>query len=809
MTYRKNYLTPYKFYLNNNYFSSKQIKAIYMPNSWSDLFKSNKRGSDFQYALKLDDIGKHIQNMFPDVIGYNLNNNAIEGNEPWLYVYHNHDDLNKLQVFFINWIVNKKQNNPKLNISNELIRNAMKENITSTNVDINTLTNDNRLIEGILSKEYCSKIRNINYETINRKKETDIIKKNLSFYHCITNQEHICISETIQPIGTNAMFSYVVSFKIVIEPVTLKKCVNFNINIRRWMFKKDLKIGFHTGHSLYVHKKENNYFSHFRIDYDNQSKQPKITYPGSECFTKITNIENVQTILKDPSYYLSTNDENLFIGIPYGENSFGGSYPIKSGIGLVEKHAIWKDFKSYANDIEISEVFQNIELLDKYNLPKLKDSTTSVLAYQNLFYQSDKLINIKRLEIWTSKDTLFPKVIQILKGIGAKKDTKHFGFDDISNNTYQFTFNNSYTLILELKEIKTGKITSQMIDNTQKSESERELEINEFINNIQKNNQAEEIISLIEIEDFKGKKGDPKNIIRKTLLKNNRKTQFIFPYETSEENFEHRVFNSLIDILSKLGISINYSSLTNGQELYGFDIIKTNSNLLLPVASRVNNEGTYISFDSKKWLSYETGILELNKILKSFKKYKKDKSSTENKIHVENMVRSFVEEIKKNNTHKIIFITSHLRSRLLDTLQNEKFNDNFPFLKAHNTTIVRCNNFSDVPDYELSTIVDKYNPTKSNSLFRVNEHTFYSIGKKQDTDKVNKIKSNEFHYDDVFRKPNALEFVIFSNQNSLDIENIAIISHNSRNIPITTDYHLIYPYPLYIINSLKEYLELF
>lgn len=86
---------------------------------------------------------------------------------------------------------------------------------------------------------------------------------------------------------------------------------------------------------------------------------------------------------------------------------------------------------------------------------------------------------------------------------------------------------------------------------------------------------------------------------------------------------------------------------------------------------------------------------------------------------------------------------------------------------------------------------------------------FIVLEKKQDTDKVKYIKSNEFHYDDVFRKPKALELIIFSNQNALSLENIAIISHNSRNIPITADYHLIFPYPLYIINGLKEYLDLF
>jgi len=804
----------FKCQLKEDFFTQKKVFPVYFPHEWFSFLQLLTTG--YQKDFRLDQLGKKILSVQPNVLFHNVTDEALQGITPWLYLV-DPKSLKGLQLFASHWLLEQAKNK-KLPVPEPLEKKVKQASLVSLPTPLTTteLKQNKQLVSGLIRFLFSTKKRTIHFDTLESVKTmkddhfhyiTKQVSKSetLEFSPCFSGGVHEVCSEELA--FGKEFLSRVLSFDYQLEPLSQDYYVYIKLSNRRWMVKSDLSLSSTHAHSLFVKWRNKQHLLRFSIQNDSNGNPMFITKQEKEIFDQYVNHQyTLQNVLDDPDKFLNNSD--IFMGIPYGENSFSGfQYGIGSGVepqirkGFLEQ--IKKDFPYFSFvpmlPIETDKGKQGVPINPKTNVAtgeineKGEEKKKSIFDFsKTTFIGQHKTIN---LLIWEDKQHVKNELVSILSSYqGIKKDS--------SKDKFTIRTKNKQFVTIELFSKKKGIIDHHLSNNEEKTHEKHK---NDVIKLLKKEMINGFCYSLIEMKDYSKVKtgGDPKKPVRQAFAQMEMKTQFVQP--KSEAEFRHRVESSLFDILTKSGFVKGINQLT--KSVYSYHLLKfkqvKGAVQYIPVLAKMTGDYLgYYFFDDQKWYSLQDVTTKMNK-LSNHLPIASDWKQAE---------RLLSYELKQDPSDKILIFPSYLRNHRtdweIDFLKNEQISRANPYLFQGDDklTIVRMNTLSDVPTY--LTFNGKGETAKIAGIVSINDKLFYSIGSKPGTDKKsnNKLFTRYTLKTHKFQQRKLLELVVLNRNPSIKEEEVVKIIHNLRNVNISYEVHLSVDFTQYLVHHLNEYI---
>lgn len=792
--------------LNEDWLGSMDVYPVYMPRTWSVLFYNDNEPMQHVKKLKLDPLGNQIKLLHPGVISYSLSEDTLKGNKPWLYIKDKLDYLEELQELIKEWFlwVHKQKE-----IDN-LVQ-LMKFQLSyGSKLSVDEIKENDNLIEGLLTRFFCQETKTFNVLETKEKIEREII---CDFRSSFSGRRHeaICVPIELK----KDYFSFVITFNSTVDPITKEKRITIHPSIRRWQRdtkkSKALRLNPKKKHSLYVLDKEVDKSSFFRFQIrsmklgDNKFK-PVFCYNHEYIFNKVVREKyQLEEIVKNPKSLMDLND--FFIGVPYGNSTFGGSHRVGAGIEPQLKKALYGYFMDNFHPVDLIKpvtVVKDEGIQEPADIfPKSKGRRT--IDFGQIDYKGKT--EFISLHVWSDNEILMEAVIDVL-------DHSFLSFEKFGAHKYLIHAANNREVVLAVKNESLNDIDRKMDNDSHASQKNR---MDEVLNLLDKRKWTKGTYHLIQIPAYEhddDQTGDPKEIIRKAFALKEMKTQFIHPMEipdtTLQEEKKNEIWNSnhirlekaLFDIFAKSGFvgSMNEFKFN----LYVLDVFKFQDEAnddskihYLPIVSCCTSEKVgYYLLGSKQFVYQDDLLAHIGAI----------KNQVVTKLNWYEIERSLIELLKSDkHGHKILTVSAGVR-RYFDHLQNNNFSlDHHLLNHVPNLSLCRYNVGWDVPGYYLFDH-KKEETVKTKGIFKIHDHLYYGVGQKPDSDSKGKWETRFTSKSAKFQDRKLAEMLIASNE-SVDLIEIAKVVQNSRDINITTNFHGKFDYCLNILSQLKEYME--
>lgn len=753
---------------------NKKIYPVYLPEEFCELYNKINSISDYENNYKsftkLSFLGSFLQEKYPNIVDFDLSNEALKSEKPWLYILNTPSEIGTIGYNVcdsLKALVDKDcfdEFREEISKVKQSFR-ALKNNLEPLNKE--DILNRDRLIEGLFAHELSSK-NNIPLE-FDYKEETEDslaikkerrqlkipypksewkynnfeIEKQLKFLVSYEGGKFRCISEPFECYVKNKIinFSYVVTFDIQSTNSNMKY-MEAKISKRTWVNDNKIKYSKNNRkHSLYIKTSDGTFVNiKIRIVFNKDTKRNEYKFisKSDEIYFKelLSNFSNLkiscslEDIVDKPISYQSNN--GIFFAFPHDNVSLGEPSK-KNGVSIIEKRAIINPIEFSLGLKPLAPLFlQDMKL---YNLPKLNEGV--------IFTSNIDTLNIY---VFQKNENFFNEITLLLKGnlIDFIKVTKLL--KDKAICTIE-TANGPVHLNLILKD---GRPFANPL---KKDIDEHALDITETIDEICiSKNSSHSDFCLIELPDYsKTKDADSKELIRGMFFKNQLRTQFITPLVSKKENNDndtelssdkkdsspkHRIKSALLDILTKSGLIYN-NSINNTITIYSY----------------YNHKIWYTYLDSER--KTRRKLLEIP-LLAKFKENKikiiilgEDKQEYE--LHnICNAILRFA--CKKISTNSLTDMDS-CYNQMTKILSNSAMEKNLVFIPSQYKDNMNVNEIpnlsvafytSDTPSYYTENIKTK-ETTKSKGYFVVNLNGHlrnYLIPQKSSTDKINKNTNN-------------------------------------------------------------------
>lgn len=795
------------------------VYPVYFTKEWVEAFSLLLDSKSRMW--KLDRLGNKVANLHPNIISYRVDEDVLNGKAPWLYVAHAKEPLVKLSAVTRNFILNLliKQNVEfKGKLSERFLTSVASYR---EEVPLEEKVKNKALLKGVARYLYHQQKKTFSI----LEKGDEIRELEVDFHHAFSSGKHEVISSPIL-VKKNAYFSYVVYFDVYEEPFSSNHYLQANISKRRWMNKK---IFLKKRHSLYLRDKINREILRFSVEYKKGKGPSFSSEEEKKIFEQATNnTVLLDDVLDNPTAYLEHPD--YFIGIPYSESLFGGSFPIGSGVSPQEKRAIFENVKETFNYLEAMPLIENdakngdnpiqtlikkVELTQEEVQAILQENETlgksakkipktkACIDFNLLNYLSDE--EEIDLLVCEDKNEVSDRIKEVLNQYCLH-------IDEIDNNEYFFETNNRKFVTLKIHSIKKNNTDLPLLDDELDSYLHREDDIERLLSDIKLTGKP---IVLYELTDYRNtSENDPKQAIRNAFLKQHIKTQFIQPMTEDTQTDIIRVKSALLDLFSKNGMTKSMKKLT--YTLFGFQVLKLNVERIvnkkkmskivyLPVLTKLqNNDFLFYFFDNKDWVGFDKINVKIQTKLEELRKVPLDKLINPAFLDTK---ADLVAKLKEVESEKIIVIPAALRNYHFPLVKNEELHEENELLTSvENLAVVRANTGNELPSY--LTFKTEVETMKEKGIFSLNDHTFFSIADKPDTDSVGKWDNTLKTSSKQFQQRKLVELVVLSNLGDGKEADIAKLVHHTRGMMLTSSAYLAHDVMVYHIEQLKEYLSL-
>ncbi|QSF46192.1 pPIWI_RE module domain-containing protein [Paenibacillus tianjinensis] len=328
-------------------------------------------------------------------------------------------------------------------------------------------------------------------------------------------------------------------------------------------------------------------------------------------------------------------------------------------------------------------------------------------------------------------------------------------------------------------------------------------------------------LSLVEIlpkESWEktGEGADPKLAVREGFRRSGRITQFIYPESVQEDeleveeeegksNYKHKVFNCILDLLSDAGAIDGKSLFDIGEigPIISFDLIHVDRGIF-PILTKLDQGVLYVRGEGiVEWLPLHQAILESHR-LKSLGLYL-------NQVKPR-LTRWLDEQLSWEKLHTGAFtllIGAHLRNKGIWALTNDKVSKLLnppiaPWIQEDpDINVIRINATDELPSYgfmPLSLSTGIYSDRTSG--------LYYGVGTKGVSQRrINKKMTKLHNPSKTFQQPRLVEYMPMGNADEMERERLAWAVHHLREMCISFETTLKFPYPLKMIRSIEKYIK--
>ncbi|ERI93911.1 hypothetical protein HMPREF1982_01324 [Clostridiales bacterium oral taxon 876 str. F0540] len=793
-----NDLQLFSFEINSNNIIEKTIYVMKFPKELKDLINRLKslKAKEFGYTFALKGLAKIVKNYSRDVLSVNSNHSdLITKDKPWICSTARFN-LEGLKLHVCQWINNELKRASNLNEDFYIESDFIWDSEISIKDIFNESFNIYDILPNLYARDICKKP--IYFQSTNR---------DFQFYPIIKDNSVSLISEVI-PNKYGEPLSYNIDITLV-KPFDGegKLYLNIALGTKLWQ-NKPLIIETRNsvtreGTSAYVFKK------------DEFIKEQQITF--IQCYFKrdYSNVKwknsyddvyaeqiglNINKIVREPAQYMDFNS-NLICLIT---NKKKDSYT-KRGAGIAERIDIFKIFRDLYPDLEPKAQIKGISYnkISKSTVINKTDNRLTNLKHiklkrwikNPLRCSNDFEINKFVIDIYTDNEKLYEdsrKLSKMILGLSGKANKY------VSPQGLEFKFNN----------IK-GNIMRALKENEDKIGRVREIEKETAFDR----QVCEKHVALIDIPAFHKNKDksknedfsklDSKQIVRAALKNNDTMTQFINGY--NDKGDYHKLINALYDLFYSAGFLNDefYKLGFDNKVLIGLDFIPGYSDRYL-VMSKISKGIVYYKiYKDEYWIEASEFICSLdeNKLKKSYDILKKEMANGVNDW----IWNTLQDEIDLTDEEIILFADASLRNRYWKFLTNSNYClGNIEVEDKHcKLKIARVNNTSENPDY----CIGDGTPNLFKGLFTNDNITFYMVGARSDTFKINNKHTKYDHLSTPFVKQRLTEVIILGGRSEAERETAAKDCYTLRRLVPTYEKEVLLPLPMYFIKRIGEYIE--
>ncbi|OUM88531.1 MAG: hypothetical protein BAA01_05380 [Bacillus thermozeamaize] len=789
------------------------LYALSMPKPWRDYLAQFKEG-EYKYRFKLHGLGDKLEAVFPSIISSHFSTQVVKDGKPWIIATEKLD-LDVITQMFLSWLKVKAGNG----VTDPGLLRQLQElpDWDWSTFDLERDVYDEsilyKVVPGLFAHSFC---REPVY--------FDIGGQELSFYPIAAAENgYECMSEPIQRKG--GAFSYVLRLRLVTRGLRAEqKCLNVRVGIRRFVLqpvieKKYCLLRWQKRSSIYL-SLNNPYIKQDRVSFaklfavrDNRREQERKTKwedEFEEYCSDLVSRQHLSTdaIYCDPkAYFQGVNGIRAFI--TYSPAAFTINYgAIRPGAGLYERKTLFERFQERFPQLNLLPPLPSIEVRDRRErkpVPPKRDS-------------------IYTLEVW-SKDMAFFQAVceqtgEILDTSPSETLPSSVSFPVADPDTGEIQWE------LRVVHKDPGVMVSPLDDRlataketfNQKGIQKRIGEIRRFVE------QAREkpMMALVEIEDYPNheqptmRKNDPKHAVRIGMLRTGRITQFIHPFGDDEQENTARVQNALYDLFSDRGfLDSRWHFLQHDAMIVGFDYLypkiewtsEEGARLwkrgIIPIMSWVRNGEVYVKIGRRKWETFDRALL-------SFDPYAMKEQTLDQGL-IEGYVAKEVQEILAQTEQQVyLFVNAALRRHLWHRLANDRIQlDQLPFEHAfagqERLRVIRINTTDEVPYADVPNV--KGEPTRGQGLFKDSPGIYYSVGARPDTMQISKEKNKWENPRTMIVKQRVVEIIPLGCSTEEERDQLAILTHQLRQVSLTYKEHTILPYPLKRLQAFEKYMK--
>ncbi|GAB7386959.1 hypothetical protein BSNK01_07950 [Bacillaceae bacterium] len=772
------------------------LYSLPLPESWREYLRQFKEEGSYRYPFKLKGLGAKLEAVFPSILSCHFSRQAVEEGKPWI-VSTEKLDLDIVKQMCLHWLdyICEKEGR---SFSRDLLDVEdwgwtpfdLKKGVHAESISY-------KVIPGIFAHAFC---REPVFFAIG--------EQDLPFYPIAAAENgYECMSEPIEKRG--GAFSYVLRLRLVTRGIHAEqKLLNVKVGIRRFVLKplirgNDCWLRWNTRSSIYLSL--NNPYMKLdrpsfvklfaeRVSDEEKKGQTAWIDPFEQYCSDLVAAKHLATdeIYRQPKEYFQGKNGVRAL-ITYSTSAIPFDYPtIKPGAGLYERKEWLQRFQ---------EKFPQLSLLQP--LPKMK-----VASHPHRRTVPPKGVQTFVLEIWAKERSFLAAVCREIEQICATSPA------EITESSYIFPFVDPETgeTGWELKVVQRdpGDIVSPL-DYKLKRKKAIQKRIGEIRRSVEQA-KAQPVMAFVEIEDYPNHKDkqmrelDPKHAVRLGMLRTGRITQFIHPLRDEGKETKSRLQNALLDLFSDRGfLDSRWEYIECDGEFVGFTYLKgTKNHHIVPMMSWFRENEVMVKIGrATKWERFHEALFRFDPLALAEQELSKE--------HTEEYIAREVERILEQTEKPIyLFVNAALRRDMWKGLANKKIKlDRLPFqnhLERHERLrVIRVNTSDEVPYADI--IKADGDISKGQGLYKDDGGIYYSVSERPDTMRA-RVSANKWENPGtLIAKQRAVEIIPLGCQTEAERDQLAILTHQLRQVHLPYEKHTLEPYPLKRLRTFEKYVE--
>lgn len=828
-----------QFTFNREHVPQYPLYGIKMPKSWCDFFRKHEL-EPFVYKFKLHTIGEKLQGAYPDILFTSFTVKELTGQTPFVVSVEKYP-LQDLWLDLLYWF--------QVHIDGIDVLKDIPDDIRDAKLRWEPFA------EEMMEAPYVYHLvpALFAYDTVQKGLHLSLDQKasGISLAYHLVHDHRISGAEIMsEPQAgvkgskgtskTEGLYSYLLRFNVVTKPGYDEYFLNVRTGIRRFIMKSPLNRDENLSslrkgqHSIYVSfrkdRKGKRAFVPLRAKPISWDRPPFTAWQSTIDQVAVNYYLHRRDLHPDEIYYspetYAAGQGNVRALICFNQYLNRTFIDIKPGVGFIERKGLFHSVLNHRKGVRQAETSARLSIASvrqsKFGFQspgKANPTGISRIESRQVLYHPHPPEAVY-LEVWSSSRSFFEQTLHVIK-------KKIFPLHELETKT-QTNESVTYAVHYPLKQSsganhlfdltviyrEANGLTSDLEYGGSKGEKKRVKDIRYRLSEIHFKDPG---LALIDIpSDYKNhkryrrRKYDPKRAIRTGMLKGNRITQFIVTEDGDETTLESKLESGLYDLFSDKGFYRNtFHSMERVRATFvGLDYLKLGKRFI-PIMTKSQRGQVQVKMPGllDEWTDRDQAIITMSQRLLAGK--------LPAGPH-ERMVQFFRDNIYQllKNSDDYLFVYGIYSLRLnYKPFQNGSLREGcLPFATGigrydQRLRVIRVN----VDEYEIPQyiIAEKENPyIDGEGLFPDKRPLYYSIGKKSRTMKSGKKSDVRFHSATAnirIRRP--VEFYICGGKSKEENDEIAMISHYLRSVPLTFDGAVLRPDPLYRTEKIKKYVK--
>lgn len=755
---------------------------------------------------------KLIGAIFPNVLYANNNLKEVKADEGYWIYYLDDIDLNKIKRLIIGWL------------KEEAIKRQFEYHIPEEEWVFET---ESFCLKDALSSNLKYRLIPAYYTYILSRSPfmVNSLEQELTFSRCHNPKQGSSLLSNVLLLKNKYPFAYEIELNLTDPIDSFCPCLNVQIKTKRFYYKPEALST--SRRSLYVYRK-NRYYKDAEIVFNTlkvscENKKIKVDDIASEFFMKQMKISLGDFLLMPQNYLPGKGDVIALLGINGNEGT-----DILTGAGIPERNELFELVAERLSPLKKRDLLEKV----KGSGNKLKPKRANELSRELLLEQFGVEIKSKtkkirtcpillndssfNIGVFTDDDKAFEEIVVAIRiALYLKYQLSDYQFKNEAGLTVTIVrYSNGFT-----HQLETGNTLEKM---------DRFHQIKNEIVSLKDQLSA----CVIEIADYHKKSNpqlDTKQLTRASFMSEGLVTQFVLI--NNEDNSKLDAYlNAVYDLLTVSEFR-DESLTTHLKEdvLLGLSSISTKNGQHRFAFTKINQYGTWIRlYPSKEWMPLTTALTSLD--LKRLNESRVENLNQKKAIFKDWVAQTLTDVLNETKGITYCFINTNLRKQgFLDVVKNNKFQEaehyfsqllhisNFDRLR-----LIRVNSEAEVPFYYIRRLSDlsfkEYNGNskelkkylgvnRESGVFKGNSSTYYLVPRRNDLSMQTNLRFTKINSPRIaIRKQKVLEISIKGTQDEKELDRIACLTQELRNLSLTYNVETKYPLPIYILHYLSEYL---